>query len=208
MRSASTLTIGLVSAGRTDARCRPVRNDRLSIKSVCLQRHGVYPATGGRQHNQMHRQRYGGCTAKSGSVGCPLSEGRRSADGRLGHRVSIDINMPPAIPRTGPADVVVAAVEEGVTTAVTSGRNRGCTLARAVVRRMQTIGEVESAQQTGSFSWSATSRDEWRQEHLRVVAFVHNRVGRKVLAAASAVVTRYPPTLETKGNARLKRRST
>lgn len=101
--------------------------------------------------------------------------------------ITVEIHIPPSVPRDGPADVVVAAIEDGLVTPVVRGENRGRTLAHgAVVRLMQIVGAVEADQQTLSLSWTVPIRGEWRREHMRIVAFVQERVGRRVLGVASA----------------------
>jgi hypothetical protein len=80
------------------------------------------------------------------------------------------------------ADIVVAITEEGLTTDVKAGENRGRVLAHApVVRYMAVVGEATDA--------AAAARADipleagWRRDRLSVAAFVQLRRGGPILAS-------------------------
>jgi hypothetical protein len=80
------------------------------------------------------------------------------------------------------ADVMVAVVEDGLTSKVERGENAGRTLAHAaVVRALERVGKVPA----GSAQWAAEvpvpRNVSWNQP--RLVAFVQDSRSRKVLAA-------------------------
>jgi hypothetical protein len=107
-----------------------------------------------------------------------------------GQPITVEISIQPSVARDGPADVVVAAVEDDLLTPVTRGENRGRTLSHtAVVQLMQIVGVVEAEQQSLSLSWTMPIDVQWRREHTRVVAFVQERVSRRVLGVASVALT-------------------
>lgn len=101
--------------------------------------------------------------------------------------VTIDIDVPAAVSRDGPADVVVAVVEDGLVTRVERGENRGRTLAHsAVVRRLQTVGTLAAQRPSASVTATVPLAEDWAAHRLRVVAFVQERHSRRVLGTAES----------------------
>ena len=89
------------------------------------------------------------------------------------------------------ADVLLAVVEDGLTTDVRRGENRGRRLNHdAVVRRLSVIGAVAAGEVTSELTTTVLLDTDWRVEHLRIVAFVQERESRKVRAVASAAIAR------------------
>jgi hypothetical protein len=81
-------------------------------------------------------------------------------------------------------DLLIAVTEDGLRTDVKSGENHGRTLTHAaVVREMVTVASVPATDS----SQRATLRinSEWRRNALKLVAFVQQRRGRRVLATAA-----------------------
>jgi hypothetical protein len=83
------------------------------------------------------------------------------------------------------ADMVIAVTEDGLKTDVKRGENHGRTLTHAaVVRQMITIGEAS----TGAVSTAhgeITLDADWQRDRLKIVAFVQERRGRRILASAA-----------------------
>src|SRR5204862_6982742 len=109
------------------------------------------------------------------------------AEPPAGDRVSVNVSASelPAIGRGDHRDIVLAITEDGLKSDVKHGENRGRTLTHtAVVRRMITIGET-SAAGTASAQSVVTLEPEWQRAQLKIVAFVQERRGRRVLASAA-----------------------
>jgi hypothetical protein len=88
---------------------------------------------------------------------------------------------------TGNVDVVVAIVEDGLTTNVLRGENARKMLRHsAVARSLAKIGTLKTGQGSGEFSQTVICDRAWRTERLRVVAFVQDSRTRRVLGAGTA----------------------
>ena len=99
--------------------------------------------------------------------------------------VSVKVLNLPSIARGDHADILVAVTEDHLQSDVKAGENRGRALAHtAVVRHLTTIGEVTG--ESGSAATDVTIAPDWKRDQLTVVAFVQQRRGRAVLAAAAA----------------------
>jgi hypothetical protein len=86
------------------------------------------------------------------------------------------------LPPHASAQVMLAAVEDGLVSKVQRGENEGRTLAHtAVVRALRAIGEIPA----GSLEWSGEARLDSSWKRLRLIVFVQERTSRKVLAAAA-----------------------
>jgi hypothetical protein len=84
------------------------------------------------------------------------------------------------LPPHGPAQVLLATVEDGLTSKVLRGENSGRTLPHtAVVRALQGIGTIAA----GESGWSGEV--DAPAEHRRLVLFVQDRESLRVLAAGS-----------------------
>jgi hypothetical protein len=114
----------------------------------------------------------------------------RRADGSL----AIDIDIPESALVKQPADVLVAVIEDGLSTAVERGENAGRTLTHsAVVRRLDTIGRIEPDSGELSLSTSVPMAADWRLAEIEVVAIVQDAGSRRVLGAAVTPVLRSRP---------------
>jgi hypothetical protein len=100
--------------------------------------------------------------------------------------VAVDVSeLPPSRDR---ADIVVAITEDGLRSNVTRGENHGHVLAHAaVVRSLGTIGEA-TADRPSTVRAEIPLAADWQRAQLKVVAFVQERRGRAILAAATARV--------------------
>lgn len=83
-------------------------------------------------------------------------------------------------------DVVLAVTEDGLSTVVKRGENRGRTLQHtAVTRSLDRIASVGK----GSPAWSTTHPlsvgADWKHEHLTIVAFVRDRTTHQIVGADS-----------------------
>lgn len=104
-----------------------------------------------------------------------------AGSGRVGASVAVaDL---PKLSRGDHADLVVAATESRLRSDVRGGENRGRVLVHAaVVRQLTTIGEV-----AGTALRSEIAVDpSWQRDHVTIVAFVQERLSRRVLGAAAA----------------------
>jgi len=106
-----------------------------------------------------------------------------SADLR-GDLVRIAADAPPVPPGTSEKiAVLVALVEDGLTSNVKRGENSGRTLTHAaVVRRIETIGALDRDAFAGEGQWKLNPA--WDRAKLRVVAFLQGQSTRKVYGSA------------------------
>jgi len=87
------------------------------------------------------------------------------------------------LPPHAPAQVLIAAVEDGLVSKVTRGENEGRTLAHtAVVRALKGVGSIAA----GAQEWSGEVPIDPSWKNLRLIVFVQERDSRKLLAAAAA----------------------
>jgi hypothetical protein len=86
----------------------------------------------------------------------------------------------------GPADLLVALVENGLASKVRAGENVGHALHHdAVVRRLEIVGELPAGRPVLRITTPDLALDRhWRRTHLAAVAFVQARESRHVLAVA------------------------
>ena len=105
------------------------------------------------------------------------------APGGSGLRVAVR-SLPPGQAR-GTADVLLAVVEDGLSSDVRRGENAGRQLEHtAVVRRLEVLGSVAGSGERFD-RWVALVPDpSWRRDRLRAVAFVQERGSRRILGAA------------------------
>jgi hypothetical protein len=97
--------------------------------------------------------------------------------------LSIEVSGLAALDRDDPADLIVAVTEDRLRTDVKGGENKGRTLTHAaVVREMQTVGDMTSADRP--IRATIVIAADWRRENLKVVSFVQQRHTRRVLATA------------------------
>jgi hypothetical protein len=99
----------------------------------------------------------------------------------------VHATAPSSRARRGPADVVLALVEDGLTTSVTRGENRGRSLRHtAVVRSMTTAATLKAEGGDVSATARIPVSAAWREANLRIVGFVQDRATRRILGAGMA----------------------
>jgi hypothetical protein len=83
-------------------------------------------------------------------------------------------------------DVYLAVTESHLNSNVLRGENSGRKLAHtAVVRQLKTIGSLEATTQTFNSTETLVGEKNWKPENLKVVAFVQQRLSRRILGAAA-----------------------
>jgi hypothetical protein len=101
-------------------------------------------------------------------------------------RVAVMVNTRdlPGVTRGDRAEILVAVTEDQLQSDVRSGENRGRLLMHtALVRELRMIGGTP-AQSEPPARTELTIAPDWQRDHVRVVAFVQERVSRRVLGAA------------------------
>ena len=84
----------------------------------------------------------------------------------------------------GAADVLVAVTEDGLSSHVSAGENRGRDLHHtAVVRLLTPIGGVPGGAATWAAEGQVALERGWRPDRLHIVAFVQDRSGRQIVGA-------------------------
>jgi hypothetical protein len=101
-------------------------------------------------------------------------------------RVKIEVKMLPS-PAARDAQVWLAVTEVGLHSDVKRGENAGEDLHHAaVVRSLRKVGDAKASQETAYSSEQEMRLDSgWKQENLRVVAFVQDAKSRHILGAAA-----------------------
>lgn len=100
-----------------------------------------------------------------------------------GRTLSVSVSHLPATAGRGPVDVLLAVTEDGLSSQVRGGENRGRRLEHgAVVRRLSLLGTVTN----GTFTAAPTvSLDpSWQRGHLHAVVFVQARESHRIVGAA------------------------
>lgn len=104
-----------------------------------------------------------------------------------GDAMRVTVEAPAAPSGLEKTDIVVALVEDGLSSAVRRGENGGRTLKHsAIVRRHQAIAALEPESFVGEGEWRISPA--WQRPQLRVVAFLQGQKTRRVYAAATAPV--------------------
>ena len=105
------------------------------------------------------------------------------ASGEAGLRVAVR-SLPAGLAR-GPAEVLLAVVEDDLTSHVRRGENAGRKLSHtAVVRRLEILGSVAGSGEPFDRRVTLVPDPSWRRDRLRAVAFVQERESRRILGAA------------------------
>jgi hypothetical protein len=110
----------------------------------------------------------------------PVSVSASVRDGSL----RIAVKAPPLPAKTDPIDIIVALVEDRLSSSVRGGENSGRTLPHsAVVRRVESIAPLGAGAFTGEGQWRLDSG--WQRANLRVVAFLQARKNLRIFGGAS-----------------------
>lgn len=95
---------------------------------------------------------------------------------------------------SGPADVIVGITEDGLSSDVRRGENRGRHLRHsAVVRVMKIVGSVSPGAAPFARTLSLPRDPAWNSD-LRVFAFVQNRASRRILGASEVGIAPAAPS--------------
>ena len=113
-------------------------------------------------------------------TGCvPAAPGSTPAD--CGHRVHI---AAASLPPHGPAQVLLAVVEDGLVSKVLRGENEGRTLPHtAVVRSLKGVGSIAGSAAAWEADVDVPADSAWKRT--RLVVFIQDRETLRVLAAGS-----------------------
>jgi hypothetical protein len=111
----------------------------------------------------------------------------QAIDGRA--HVVVGVDAAAVAERRKDAEIVAVLVEDGLTTNVERGENRGRTLQHfAVVRSLTAIGTLTASASTGAATADLPLAREWQPSRLRVVAFVQDRQSRRILGSSAAAL--------------------
>lgn len=104
-----------------------------------------------------------------------------------GESLRLAVDVPAASAELEKTDILVALVEDGLTSSVRRGENSGRTLQHsAVVRRLQIMGTLQRDSFVGEGEWRLNAA--WQRPKLRLVAFLQGQKSRRVFGAASVPV--------------------
>jgi len=113
-------------------------------------------------------------------------EARAKVELQFSSKLSVNITDLPQITPDDTAEVLLAVTESNLSSDVPRGENAGRSLKHtAVVRQLQTIGEVAAGSNNFTTDAAVTLNPAWRKENLRIVVFIQERRTRRVLGAAS-----------------------
>jgi hypothetical protein len=102
-----------------------------------------------------------------------------------GSVVRVSVEAPAAAAGLEPTAIVVALVEDGVSSAVRRGENTGRTLAHsAVVRRHQIVGTLQPEAFVAEGEWPLNPA--WQRAAVRIVTFLQGEKSGQIYGAASA----------------------
>ena len=108
-------------------------------------------------------------------------------------QIAVGVDVPEQVKRTGPADVLVAVTEDGLTSHVQRGENGGRTLLHsAVVRQLKMTAPLGAADRRASGTLVIPLDQSWTPAHLRFVAFVQEQASRRIIGAAAITVASRP----------------
>ncbi|MEP7306688.1 MAG: DUF1223 domain-containing protein [Acidobacteriota bacterium] len=106
-------------------------------------------------------------------------------DADLG-KATVQIDVPSEVILRERADVMVAVTQNRLTTDVRRGENRGRQLTHsAVVHSLTPLGTLGSTARTFSTPMVVPVAPEWRRSDIRIVAFLQEREGRRIVGAGS-----------------------
>jgi hypothetical protein len=104
-----------------------------------------------------------------------------------GTDLRLSVDAPAAKPDQERIDIIVAVIEDALTSTVRRGENSGRTLPHtAVVRRFDTIGALEREAFVTDGAWKINPA--WQRAQLRVVAFLQGQKSGRIYGAASGNV--------------------
>jgi hypothetical protein len=111
----------------------------------------------------------------------------RAHDRQLG--VTVRVGVPPALTLRESVDVLVAVAEDNLLSKVRRGENGGRTLRHSgVVRSLTPVGTLSPHERAWSTSASVVLDPEWQPANVRVVSFLQERQGRRIVGAGVALM--------------------
>jgi hypothetical protein len=105
----------------------------------------------------------------------------------------ISVQVPADVQLAGPADVMLAVTEDGLTEHVLGGENGGRELRHnGVVRSLVSVGSVSPGTPDLVITRPLTIASGWDRAHLHIVVFAQERLSRRILGAATIPVPGVP----------------
>ena len=99
-------------------------------------------------------------------------------------QIQVKVELPPEVTIREPANVILAITEDNLASDVHRGENRGRLLRHnAVVRSLQTVGDIAPPTRTWSKTTSVSGAREWKPENLKVIGFLQEQQGRRIIGA-------------------------
>lgn len=87
------------------------------------------------------------------------------------------------------SDVLLAVVEDGLSTAVARGENRGRTLSHsAVVRSLDVVGSLAAGRRSLQIDTRVPLGTDWNLHNVRLVAFVQERASRRIRGVGTTAI--------------------
>jgi hypothetical protein len=100
-------------------------------------------------------------------------------------QLQINVEIPPEIAATEPADILIAVTEDNLSSAVRRGENSGRHLEHtAVVRHLQNVAMLKAQEREWSGTASITVAPEWKPADLKAIAFLQEQRSRHILGAS------------------------
>ena len=124
-----------------------------------------------------------------GAARAAIAQGARRPKARVtlawaGDALSVRVDQIPPSAGGGPADVILAITESGLTSSVGGGENAGRRLGHsAVVRQLTGLGAISGRAFSAAPSVHLSS--DWRRADLSAVVFVQERASRRIAGAAA-----------------------
>jgi hypothetical protein len=105
--------------------------------------------------------------------------------------VEMRVDVPGEVTLGAPVSVVLAITEDNLASDVHRGENRGRLLRHnAVVRSLQTIGNISPTSRTWATATSVSVAREWRSEDLKVIGFLQEQQSWRIIGAGWSRVER------------------
>jgi hypothetical protein len=99
-------------------------------------------------------------------------------------QIQVEVEVPPEVMVRGPAKMILAITENNLTSNVHRGENNGRLLQHnAVVRSLETVGDLAASTRVWSKTTSVSVLREWKPENLRVIGFLQEQQGWRIIGA-------------------------
>jgi hypothetical protein len=104
-------------------------------------------------------------------------------------RIEVNVEVPPEVTAREPANMILAVTENNLASDVRRGENNGRLLRHnAVVRSLQTVGDLTPSTRTWSKTTSVSIAREWKPENLKVIGFLQEQQSRRIIGAGWSTV--------------------